>query len=111
MAFFLLQSCDLRAMTPRSTLMWHEPGLYGSHPGGQKGDFRRYADFLEVASKAMNRHVAASLALPYEEICKKVDGRDWWMEMVEAKQVGAIDLVVDSVPLFEEVVRLGLSEP
>lgn len=101
MGMYILQSCDIRVMTDRSTLMWHTPsvrGMFGGDIEAWKVGASRVIGRLEVLQKAMNRHVARRLNLTPAQVQARVGhGREWWMESEGAVQVQAVDVVVQSV--------------
>ena len=93
MAFYILQSCDQRVMTRRSSLMWHGITLVGGSgvnmvnlPGLQKR--------LEVMNEAALAHVSHRLKIPASEVAEKIKYGDWWMAATEALKVGAVDSLI-----------------
>lgn len=95
MGYYLLQSCNTRVMTQRSVLMLHEPSTsLGSSTPNQLQD---RVGMLRALSRALVEHMAWRMKISADELEERIDGRDWWMEHREATQVGAVDLVVDSV--------------
>lgn len=96
MGMYLLQSCHERIMTPRSLLMAHQPWMMGM--GGER-DFDNGSKMLSALGKALSEHICAKVKLPQAECKAKFDnGKEWWLTHQEALQVGAVDLVVASVP-------------
>ena len=96
MAFYLLQSCDLRLMTERSILMAHEPSLQISGRGN-KDWFKAHYEELLVLGEAMGRHQSRRLKITHEEFMRRIDNRDWNMDSTEALEVGAVDAIVSAV--------------
>lgn len=115
MAFYLLQSCDLRVMTDRSVLMAHEPSAMVMFAGGQAKSWKRLGDnmssALTVTAKAMNHHMARRMRVSYAEFCKRIaDGREWWFDSMDAGKYGAVDLVVESVQVFTDALAKRMAE-
>lgn len=95
MGMYLLQSCDVRAMTKRSVLMTHESSVQGLI-GGNAKDFQAIADMLKASTRAMIEHIGRRLNISVDELEKKVQhGQEWWTDWRESYSVGAVDLVVD----------------
>lgn len=91
MMFYILQSCTVRAATPRSELMMHGVTLIGAVKAGTVATL---AKRIEVSNKAMIAQVATRMKLSKEEIAAKIAAGDWWMDAEEALEVGAIDTIV-----------------
>lgn len=96
MAFAILQSCDTRLMTDRSTLMAHEPSLRLSGPA-TKNTLKQYYEELVVLGEALGRHMSRRLNITHEEFMRRIDGKDWFMDAKTALEVGAVDGVVPAV--------------
>lgn len=92
MAFYILQSCDTRVMTSRSTLMWHSVSLAGMPVNATNIDgLRQRLDVMNAASLA---HVSKKLKIAPAEVASKIERHDWWMASQEALAVGAVDSVI-----------------
>ena len=106
MAFYILQSCDIRVMTDRSLLMAHEPAIRAGI-GGKSEDWRKQgngiADLLEALTKSMNHHMARRLTISYEEFSKRIHNTEYWMTAEEALKISAVDQVVASVKEVKEI--------
>lgn len=96
MAFYLLQSCDKRFMTERSTLMAHEPSLRLNGPA-TKSTLKQHYEELVVLGEALGRHMSHRLNITHEEFMSRIDGKDWFMDSRMALEVGAVDGVVPAV--------------
>jgi len=92
MAFYILQSCDQRVMTRRSTLMWHGVTLVGGN-GVNMINLPGLQNRLEAMNEAALAHVSHRLNIPASEVAEKIKYRDWWMAATEALRVGAVDSV------------------
>lgn len=93
MAMYILQSCDVRMMTKRSTLMAHPPHLKG---GGTADELRDQARSLRAIGAALAEHVChrmSPLALSNKACLAKFDNEVWWLTWREAMKVGAVDRV------------------
>lgn len=97
MGFYILQGCDYRLMTSRSYLMVHEPGLSMIY-SGQQTQWRNLAEDMKATSEAMLYHEAARLKISRSELSWRIaHGQSWYMNVDEAKRVGAVDAAVKSV--------------
>jgi ATP-dependent Clp protease protease subunit len=97
MGFAILQSCEKRVMTRRSKLMAHEPAIGGSIHG-QPNTFIAIAEMMKADRDALAIHCAHRLKVTLAEYHRRTDGGlMWWMLSEEAKKVGAVDSVSDSV--------------
>jgi len=91
MAFYILQSCDVRAMTPRSSLMMHQVTLVGAM---KASTIKALQKQIDTYNKAMVGQCAAKMKLPATEIADKIAAGDWWMAADEALEVGAVDSII-----------------
>ena len=106
MAFAILQSCQLRVMTKRSSLMWHQPSLSGNF-SGQEDDWKQLgenaANALRAVNKALAQTIAARLGMPVKDLMSKTNhGREWWLDSDQALKVNAVDMVEPSVKTVEQ---------
>ena len=100
MAFYILQSCDVRIMTRRSRLMTHEPVavLAGSYTSNE---LKGMAEEMEAAAKAFAEHCRRRLTTSEGEYHKRtMGGSAWHMAWEEALRIHAVDQVVPSVGVF-----------
>lgn len=93
MAFYILQSCQVREMTKRSVLMVHQPssGMDGS---GDADEYQDAADFLRSLTRAMLEHCAARMKISADALEARVAHRSWYMDYREALLSGAVDTVI-----------------
>lgn len=97
MGFYILQSCPMRVMTRRSTLMTHEPSI-STPMGGPANDWRAMSDALAALREAMAWYCNRRLTTTLEEYHARTDGGlAWWFTWIDAKRFGAVDVVVDTV--------------
>lgn len=96
MASYLFVSCDVRAMTKRSVLMIHQPGMGGQ---GQANDMLNAADWLKASGTALMEHYALRMhGISVADLAARtVGGRELWLDWHDAKKYGAVDIVVDRV--------------
>lgn len=96
MGSYILESCDRRIMTKRSLLMIHEAG---ASTGGHSWDLSDAANEMAALSRAMFEHYAHHIpGLTATQIAEKTTGgRCIWLDWKEAKKLGAVDAVVDTV--------------
>lgn len=97
MGFYILQGCSTRIMTTRSLLMAHEPAT-GGGIGGQPDVFKTMWTRLTKLWEVMARFEVHRMKISAKELLEKTShGQEWWIDCDEAKQIGAVDVVVDSV--------------
>lgn len=96
MASYVFVSCDVRAMTKRSILMIHQPGMGGQ---GQVNDLMNAADWLAASGRAASEHYALHMhgITAAELATRTAGGRELWLDWHDAKKYGAVDIVVDKV--------------
>lgn len=96
MASYVFVACDVRAMTKRSIIMIHQPGMGGQ---GQVNDMLNSADWLKASAAAMAEHYALHMhgITVGELVTRTVGGREIWLDWHDAKKYGAVDIVVDKV--------------
>jgi ATP-dependent protease ClpP protease subunit len=105
MGFYILQSCPVRAMTRRSSLMAHEVS-FTIHGRGQPNFWRSIADWIKAHNDAFAEHCAHRLKITLAEYHARTDGgKMWWLNWEEALKVGAVDVVVDSVVEVEKALK------
>lgn len=111
MGMYLLQSCKVRIMTKRSSLMIHEAGM-GGMVMGHEVTWRNIAEALKAINKAMFEHVARRMTVKPEWIADKCrGGSQWWLNWDEALKVHAVDYVVTSVGEVVDSYRTTLKQP
>lgn len=91
MAFFVLQACRSRLMTPDSLLMTHPPSIQTSE-ALTAAKLREYLSMLSALQAALEWHGCHRLVIPPED-CQKRSSATWWMAADEALDVGAVDEV------------------
>lgn len=95
-AFYILQSCDLRIMTKRSSLMAHEPSAtLSGHVTIY--DLERIVASLKISIETWVSHAGRRLAGGQEYLSAQVRNKDWWINPRTALQVQAVDIVVPNV--------------
>jgi ATP-dependent protease ClpP protease subunit len=95
MAAYILQACSVRAMTPQSSIMFHEPSI--SADGNQWGLLEVVQRLGEV-NQRMAIFIAGRLKISLAEYKKRIRNRDWWLGKDEALAVGAVDVVLPLEP-------------
>lgn len=91
MAFYILQSCDKRIMTYGSLLMMHKPYPVNVTPNENQ------KVFLEFIFRAMCEQMSLKMKVNGTELLKILSKGDVFFTWREAKHLGAVDLVVESV--------------
>lgn len=100
-AFDILQSCDVRTMTPRSKLMQHTAS---TGVRGNSTEIQNTLDRLRVTDKGRALHCSKRMGMPLEEYEKQVaDGREWWLDLGEALKVHAVDDTMSSVAEAQKI--------
>lgn len=102
MALFILQSCDVRVMTPRSVLMAHQPSTRTS---GQPTVIQDTAEYLKRLNIAMAKHITRRSNISLEYYLNRIQhGQEWYMAFDEAVQYGFVDLVyTDMWTVFKDL--------
>jgi ATP-dependent Clp protease protease subunit len=91
MAFYVLQSCTARFMTPRSSLMFHGVTMVGPM---RQTSMETTAKQIEVYNSAMIGQVAARMKISKDALWAHLKQGDWWMDADEALEVGAVDAII-----------------
>lgn len=98
MAYYILQSCDVRAMTKRSMLMAHAPLIPGIQMSGDQSKFKLMYERLHILTETMIYQYTFKTKISIEEMRKRcLNGGEWWMAWEEALKIGAVDAVIPSV--------------
>lgn len=95
-ALYILEACDHRYMTRRSTLVAHNPVIPNGFPVSldelQNGSTQHS---MEVVARAFAEHIASRMTVTIEQYLARVEGsRRWWMDWREALAMGAVDRVL-----------------
>ena len=99
MASYVFESCDTRAMTKRSLIMIHQPGMRGF---GQINDIQNAVDWLRASGTALFSHYAMHMRISIDDLMNRTaGGREMWLDWKDAKRFGAVDIVVDRVEDLE----------
>jgi len=94
MALYILQSCDVRLMTKRSTLMAHEISLSGVMEGNPN-NWQAVVAMMKALNRALLEHTIHRTNASFEEAhANTVGGLQWWMNWDEALARGFVDRVV-----------------
>lgn len=112
MGMYLLQSCDTRIMTKRSSLMIHEAAIGTGRFYGHEVSWRNISDRLAAINRAMVEHLCRKMTVKPEEMLNKIrGGAQWWITWDEALKIHAVDYVVDSVRQVTDSYRETLEPP
>lgn len=111
MAYWVLQSCDVRVMTRRSVLMLHQPSLNLFGFGGQENDWRDKADSLRVLNRALLEHAARRMSVSVDEAQERTRDRDWFFDWRDGLRYRAVDGVVTSVAEIRSSYEHDLAPP
>lgn len=104
MAFYILQSCDVRMMTKRSHLMMHQP--YTSLPEDiDPAEKRRIENDMRVIRYGFAEHISKRLGITAEEYLAILEAeRDWAFTWKDALKWNAVDLVVEDAKIGRKIV-------
>jgi ATP-dependent protease ClpP protease subunit len=109
MGTYLLASCDVRIMTKRSFLMYHQPST-GTQ--GQARDLKNALSALEAIEGGFLEHSASKMKISVADLAAMVSGgKEWWMNWDVALAIGAVDCVVSSVKEVTSSYRDSMSAP
>jgi len=98
MGMYILESCQVRLMSKRSSLMVHEAAIGVGEFSGPAVQWQTIADLLKAINKGMAEHLAKRMHLTAPQILDIIrGGAQWWFGWEEAIRVGAVDSAVDSV--------------
>jgi len=92
MGFYVLQACERRLMTKRTTLMIHEPWGGGR---GNSAQMHMYGDWLAKLNLAMLEMASKRMGMGVKDIQAKVGCTAWFLNWEEALAVHAIDDTID----------------
>lgn len=111
MGMYLLQSCPVRMMTKRSTLMIHEAAM-GGQVHGHEVKWRSIAESLRVSNIAIAEHISKRMFVTAAELSARiVGGLQWWLTWDEALHFGAVDQVVEDVKSVTDSYRNNMAPP
>jgi len=96
-----LEVCDERVGAEGSIYLAHEVSVSGAE--GKPEDLEKLAKVMHDLSDMYLNGIAARLKISFEELQKRVAGKDYWFGAREALAIGAIDRVVSR----EEALAIG----
>lgn len=95
MAYYILQSCDFRYMTKRSTLMIHQVLSSEKISNLSPEEIQNVANEASAFSYAIVQHEVAKMKIKAPELIKRTIGPiQWWLTWKDALKYGAVDDVV-----------------
>lgn len=103
-AFMVLQSCDNRLMTKRSSLMVHAPSV--SNFTGTYEELLNEAAKLKVLTSVYTEASISKLHITREEFLEQIHNKDWYMDWETAMEVGAVDDVIQpsEIPALTQLI-------
>lgn len=111
MAFYLLQSCPLRMMTKRSTVMVHNPVVVlRERWTANWRELKVWSNRFKAYERGMSEHYTHRMttsAAELEQIFVEHNG-EWWMNWPEAEQKHAVDKVVDNLSEALDVFQIWM---
>ena len=105
---YILEHCDVRMMTKRSLLLFHEALAQTT---GNAHQLRKTASFLEKISNALAEDAARRMGMPIKAFKAKIYNTEWVLGWEEALQVNAIDAVLEDPKDFPPVDRVDPINP
>lgn len=97
MAAYILESCQVRLITKRSSIMIHEPAMSGEI-SGQQTVWKNIAEWLRVMTKGMAEHIASRMTVTPASIIERIrGGAMWFLDWEDALKFGAVDGTASSV--------------
>lgn len=105
MGYYVLQSCPMRIITRRSSLMIHEPFFPdGAEDAHTATELEQAAHNLRTTAATMLEHESRRMKVAKSVVAGRIaDGKRWYLLADEAVRVGAVDGVAASV---EEVLGI-----
>jgi ATP-dependent protease ClpP protease subunit len=104
MAFYLLQSCDVRMMTKRSLLMAHSPLVNDLTVSGSESRFKQIYDRLHALTEAMIQHYVHKSKCSVDVMrARCANGGEWWMNYQEALSLEMVDFIA---PDMKSVIKV-----
>lgn len=100
MGMYILQSCDVRVMTKRSSLMVHQAALI-ARPGTRltQTSMDNMQTTIRVVTRGYIEWVAHRMNVSVANVLARVsNGGEWFLNWDEALKVGAVDKVIDGPP-------------
>ena len=106
MAMFILQSCELRISTPRSSFMVHAPSMVTKESGLRSSirDSETQANALQILGIALESHITSRSKITRQEYAKMIDDRTVFFTPEQALEFGFIDLIMtteDAIKYFK----------
>lgn len=103
MGFYILQSCDKRLMTKRSTLMAHQPS---TQIQGNSQKLRDEAKYLDILMNGFVETCVEKMDITKEEFLEKTQGKIWYMGWEEALRYKAVDGTISPRALPSKLVEI-----
>jgi ATP-dependent protease ClpP protease subunit len=100
MGFFLLQSCDVRVMTRRSSIMAHDPfETFSTNGQLTRAELLNLSEDLRVSARRFAEQAIRRMGISYKEYrARTAGGRDWHMHWEDALKFHAVDIATPRVP-------------
>ena len=99
MGVFVLESCDTRVMTKRTTLMAHQSRAMQQQGFISVREAQQAADSLMATNRAYGEQLIRRMhGVTIEQYLAKVDNREWYLSWKEAQAIGAVDKVYNGTP-------------
>lgn len=92
MAAYVLQTCDTRLMTERSSIMFHQGHMQVM---GTVNDVRSGADSIEAVENGLISIAAKRMGLTHKDFKAKIEGHEYWLSYLNASEANVIDGFAD----------------
>jgi ATP-dependent protease ClpP protease subunit len=114
MGMYILQSCDVRVMTKRSSLMTHQVSFMVR--AGARLTQKELDDLkvqMTISTRGYIEWVAHRMRVSVADVLARVNnGGQWFMNWEEALKVGAVDLVISDPPeAYFQTLKHGGARP
>lgn len=90
-AAIIYSVCDVRLAIPRARFMIHP---VSNAVQGNADKLRDEADEIEVDSDAFFRQIVRILKIPFEELKRRTEKRDYWLDAGRALDIGLIQAIL-----------------
>lgn len=109
MAYYLLQSCNVRLMSKRSELLIHEPAVSGLELSGHQVDFKNVYDRMHSLAESFLEQYTKRTKMSKDEMRKHIEnGQDYWVRWEEALLYRMVDGIISTPSeVYKSLVKTG----
>lgn len=91
MGAVIFSACDVRLALPRAMILIHSASI---SRGGNSRDMRETAETLEAITDALYRQMCRVMNITVEELKKRADGKDYWLDAGRAEELGLVQAIL-----------------